>query len=130
LKFSPPLGEAALMDRPRDEALRRAMAAARVVGTEIDGLGMLICGENTNPLARYTLMAQGAQVHISTYPAAYPTRPLEQDGKLVHDFILFQMKKKDEAKQPWDYYTILRRVPGDDAFAPLSESECPLLKRG
>ena len=34
---------------------------------------MLICGENTNPLARYTLMAQGEQVHMSTYPSVWPT---------------------------------------------------------
>ncbi|PSN60709.1 nitrilase [Corynespora cassiicola Philippines] len=37
-------------------------------------IGNLICGENTNPLARYSLMAQGEQVHISTWPAAWPTR--------------------------------------------------------
>lgn len=36
--------------------------------TEIGAIGMLICGENTNPLARYSLMAQGEQLHISTYP--------------------------------------------------------------
>ncbi|WP_233386949.1 carbon-nitrogen hydrolase family protein [Methylobacterium sp. C25] len=47
----------------------------RVVSTEIGRVGMLICGENTNPLARYALMAQGEQVHISTYPPAWPTRP-------------------------------------------------------
>ncbi|KQO90126.1 MAG: carbon-nitrogen hydrolase family protein [Methylobacteriaceae bacterium] len=47
----------------------------RVTRTEIGRVGMLICGENTNPLARYTLMAQGEQVHISTYPPAWPTRP-------------------------------------------------------
>ncbi|KAK4613324.1 Nitrilase, partial [Fulvia fulva] len=37
-------------------------------------VGSLICGENTNPLARWTLMAQGEQVHISTWPAVWPTR--------------------------------------------------------
>ncbi|UMY16745.1 carbon-nitrogen hydrolase family protein [Methylobacterium organophilum] len=47
----------------------------RVTPTEIGRIGMLICGENTNPLARYALMAQGEQVHISTYPPAWPTRP-------------------------------------------------------
>ncbi len=52
----------------------------RVSDTELGRLGMLICGENTNPLARYTLMAQGEQVHISTYPPVYPTRPLGSDG--------------------------------------------------
>ncbi|MBE7204551.1 MAG: carbon-nitrogen hydrolase family protein [Parafilimonas terrae] len=47
----------------------------RVTQTGLGRIGMLICGENTNPLARYALMAQGEQVHISTYPPAWPTRP-------------------------------------------------------
>jgi hypothetical protein len=41
---------------------------------------MLICGENTNPLSRYALMAEGEQVHISTYPPFWPTRPPEENG--------------------------------------------------
>ena len=47
----------------------------RAVSTDIGRIGMLICGENTNPLSRYTLMADGEQVHISTYPPIWPTRP-------------------------------------------------------
>ena len=49
-------------------------AGLRVVDTAIGRIGALICGENTNPLARYTLMAQGEQVHISSYPPVWPTR--------------------------------------------------------
>jgi len=45
----------------------------RVSETRLGRLGMLICGENTNPLARYTLLAQGEQVHLSTYPPVWPT---------------------------------------------------------
>ena len=52
----------------------------RVVATEIGRLGMLICGENTNPLARFTLMAQGEQVHMSSYPPVWPTRPSTEAG--------------------------------------------------
>lgn len=47
----------------------------RVVPTSIGRLGMLICGENTNPLARFALMAEGETVHVSTYPPFWPTRP-------------------------------------------------------
>lgn len=54
-------------------------AGLRVCDTRIGRVGALICGENTNPLARYTLMAQGEQVHVSTYPPAWPTRA-PQDG--------------------------------------------------
>jgi nitrilase len=52
----------------------------RVVATDIGRLGMLICGENTNPLARYALMAQGEQVHMSSYPPIWPTRPASEAG--------------------------------------------------
>jgi nitrilase len=52
----------------------------QVVDTPVGRVGMLICGENTNPLARYALMAQGEQVHISTYPPIWPTRPSSEKG--------------------------------------------------
>ena len=42
--------------------------------TRLGRVGMLICGENTNPLARFALLAQGEQVHLSTYPPLWPTR--------------------------------------------------------
>lgn len=49
-------------------------AGLHVADTRIGKIGGLICGENTNPLARYTLMAQGEQIHISCWPALWPTR--------------------------------------------------------
>jgi len=55
-------------------------AGLRVSETRIGRLGALICGENTNPLARYTLMAQGEQVHISSYPPLWPTRDPREGG--------------------------------------------------
>jgi len=42
--------------------------------TKFGNIGALICGENTNPLARYALMTQAEQIHISTWPAIWPTR--------------------------------------------------------
>jgi aliphatic nitrilase len=56
-------------------------AGLRVSNTPIGRIGMLICGENTNPLARYALMAQGEQIHISSYPPVWPTRdPRSNEG--------------------------------------------------
>jgi nitrilase len=46
----------------------------RPVDTELGKIGTLICGENTNTLARFALLAQGEQVHISCYPPAWPFR--------------------------------------------------------
>ncbi|HEX3827156.1 MAG TPA: carbon-nitrogen hydrolase family protein [Sporichthyaceae bacterium] len=47
-------------------------AELRPVSTVLGSIGVLICGENTNPLARYALAAQGEQIHLSTYPPAWP----------------------------------------------------------
>ena len=44
----------------------------RPVATDIGKIGTLICGENTNTLARFAMLAQGEQVHIATYPPAWP----------------------------------------------------------
>lgn len=49
-------------------------AGLRVANTKFGKIGTLICGENTNPLARYALMTQAEQVHISTWPGIWPTR--------------------------------------------------------
>src|SRR5690349_24070468 len=56
-------------------------AGLRVTDTPIGKIGMLICGENTNPLARYTLIAQGEQLHVSSYPPVWPTRPPNEAGR-------------------------------------------------
>jgi aliphatic nitrilase len=55
-------------------------AGLRVVETSIGRIGALICGENTNPLARFTLMAEGEQVHVSSYPPVWPTRDPQEGG--------------------------------------------------
>ena len=55
-------------------------AGLRAVPTRLGNIGALICGENTNPLARYALMAQGEQVHISNWPPIWPTKPPQSGG--------------------------------------------------
>lgn len=49
-------------------------AGLRVAETRIGRIGALICGENTNPLARFALMAQGEQIHVASFPPIWPTR--------------------------------------------------------
>lgn len=53
----------------------------RVEETPVGRVGGLICGENSNPLARYTLMAQAEEIHISSYPPIWPTRDSADGGK-------------------------------------------------
>ena len=54
---------------------------------------------------------------------------VREDGRMVHDMYLVQVKDPSESKYPWDYFKILKTIPGDEAFRPLSESECPLVKK-
>ena len=54
---------------------------------------------------------------------------IREDGRMVHDYYLFQVKSPAESKYPWDFYKLVSTVPGDQAFQPLSESRCPLVKK-
>jgi branched-chain amino acid transport system substrate-binding protein len=51
------------------------------------------------------------------------------DGRKIHPAYLFEVKKPEESKGPWDYYKLIGTTPGDQAFRPLSESACPLVKK-
>jgi branched-chain amino acid transport system substrate-binding protein len=54
---------------------------------------------------------------------------IRADGRMVHDMYLARVKSPDESTQKWDYYEILRTIPGDQAFLPLAESTCPLVSQ-
>jgi branched-chain amino acid transport system substrate-binding protein len=49
------------------------------------------------------------------------------DGRTLHDLYLFEVKKPEESKGPWDYYKLLATIPADKAFRPLGEGNCPLV---
>jgi branched-chain amino acid transport system substrate-binding protein len=51
------------------------------------------------------------------------------DGRKIHPAYLFQVKKPSESKGPYDYYKLVATIPANEAFRPLSESECPLVKK-
>src|SRR5580692_10098479 len=51
-----------------------------------------------------------------------------ENGRMVHDLYLFEVRKPSESKKPWDYYKQLAVVPGDKAFPAAKDSGCPLTK--
>ena len=53
---------------------------------------------------------------------------IRADGVMVHDMHLYQVKAPAESHYPWDYYQLAATIPGDQSFAPLSQSKCPLLQ--
>jgi branched-chain amino acid transport system substrate-binding protein len=54
---------------------------------------------------------------------------IQPNGRALHPAYLFEVKKPAESKGPWDYYKLVGTTPADQAFRPLSESACPLLKK-
>ena len=54
---------------------------------------------------------------------------LRVDGRMVHDMYLMQVKTPEESKSPWDYYKVLKVIPGDQAFRPLDAGGCPLVAK-
>lgn len=54
---------------------------------------------------------------------------IREDGRMVHDMYLFQVKKPSESKGAWDYYNLKGTVKGDEAFLPLAQSKCSAIKK-
>jgi len=52
---------------------------------------------------------------------------LREDGRMVHDMYLMQVKTPAESKGEWDLYKLLATVPGDQAYRPLDQGGCPLV---
>ena len=53
---------------------------------------------------------------------------VREDGRMVHDLYVLEAKKPSESKEPWDYLKLVRTIPGDEAFRPLKDGGCPLVK--
>ncbi len=54
---------------------------------------------------------------------------IRADGRKIHPAYLVEVKKPSESKGPWDYYKIRATIPADQAFRPLADGDCPLVKK-
>ena len=50
------------------------------------------------------------------------------DGRKIAPSYLFEVKKPEESKGPWDYYKLLQETPAAEAWRPLAEGNCPLVR--
>ncbi|MFZ5783770.1 MAG: ABC transporter substrate-binding protein [Pseudomonadota bacterium] len=53
---------------------------------------------------------------------------IRKDGRKMHDMYLFEVKKPSESKGPWDYYKLVTKMSAEEAFRPLDQGECPMVK--
>jgi branched-chain amino acid transport system substrate-binding protein len=54
---------------------------------------------------------------------------IREDGRVLHPAYLFEVKSPAESKYPWDYYKLIGTIPADEAFRPLAQGDCPLVKK-
>ena len=74
-----------------------------------------------------TVMAKMKEMPVNDFFAK--NGKVREDGRFVHDMYVYEVKKPSESKYAWDYYKLHAVIPGDEAFRPLSESKCPLVKK-
>jgi branched-chain amino acid transport system substrate-binding protein len=66
---------------------------------------------------------------IPTDDPLFGKGPLREDGRRIIPAYLFEVKKPEESKGPWDYYKLIATISAEDAAKPLKDSECPLVKK-
>jgi branched-chain amino acid transport system substrate-binding protein len=66
---------------------------------------------------------------MPTQDQAFGKGYIREDGRKIHPAYLLQVKKPSESKYPWDYARIVATIPAEEAFRPLAQSECPLVKK-
>jgi branched-chain amino acid transport system substrate-binding protein len=64
---------------------------------------------------------------MPTDDALFGKGKVRVDGRVIHDMYLFEVKSPAASKEPWDYYTLRRTIPADQAFRPLDQGGCPLV---
>jgi branched-chain amino acid transport system substrate-binding protein len=65
---------------------------------------------------------------MPTDDALFGKGSIRVDGRVIHPAYLFEVKKPSESKGPYDYYKLRATIPADQAFRPLNEGGCPLVK--
>lgn len=75
-----------------------------------------------------TVMAKMRELPINDFFAR--NGRIREDGRMVHDMYVYEVKKPSESKGEWDYYKLREVIPGEEAFRPLKDSTCPLVKKG
>ena len=74
--------------------------------------------------------AEQVTAQMKAMPTDYFGRKgsIRADGRVLYDLALYQVKKPEDSKYPWDYYKKIRDIPAAEAFRPLADGGCPLVK--
>jgi branched-chain amino acid transport system substrate-binding protein len=75
------------------------------------------------------LVVVGKMKELPTDDPLFGKGSIRADGRTLHNMYLFQVKSPSESKGPWDYYNLVGTVPAAEAFRPLKDGGCPLVKQ-
>src|SRR3954447_14346637 len=71
-----------------------------------------------------------AQMKATTWDdPVFGKSSIRADGRKMHDMYLFEVKAPAESKGPWDYYKLVATIPGDQAFRPMDQGNCPMVSK-
>jgi branched-chain amino acid transport system substrate-binding protein len=123
-------------DRTRAFSKRLEPLAPGVRATMIQGgvyssaLAYLRCADSMGVAAskRSGAAAIAALKRMPVDDDVFGKSTVREDGQCIHPSYLWQVKTPAESKGPWDYYTLVAETPADEAFRPMSEDNCPLVK--
>jgi branched-chain amino acid transport system substrate-binding protein len=108
-------------------ARRKTAPSTFHVGTYSAVLNYLKAVQATNSTDPKVVIAQMRKTPVKD---AFTTAgTLREDGRMVHDVYLVQIKAPSESKGEWDLIKVISVIPGDQAFRPLAEGGCPVLKK-
>jgi len=108
-------------------ARRKAMPSETQAGVYSSVRHYLRSVQAAGSLDAGQVMAQMRAVPVSDVFTA--NGHVREDGLMVHDMYLVQVKTPAESQEPWDYLKGIRTIPASDAFRPLSQSACPLVAK-
>jgi branched-chain amino acid transport system substrate-binding protein len=107
----------------RSNGRRPSMIQAGVYASLLHYMKAVKAANTTDGLAVVRKMKE-----LPTDDPLFGKGSVRADGRKIHDMHLFQVKARSESKGPWDYYKLVHTVPAVEAFRPLSEGGCPLVK--
>ena len=81
------------------------------------------------PLARKSYISMAKMKELPTEDPVFGKGSVRADGRKMHNMYLYEVKTPAESKGAWDYYKQIAVIPAEQAFRPLAESECPLVKK-
>jgi branched-chain amino acid transport system substrate-binding protein len=122
-------GTRAFSKRFQEKAANKAMPSMTQAGNYAGVLHYLKALEalGGNPHDGAKVVAKMKE--IPTDDPLFGKGPLREDGRRIIPAYLFEVKKPEESKGPWDYYKLIATISAEDAAKPLKDSECPLVKK-